>query len=51
MEKFFEALNGALKDKFPGYSAVINEGEFKTNGAASTTTFGFRYMIMLGFRF
>ena len=50
-QKLFDRLNQALADKFPGYTTVIDEGEFKTAGTAKTTTFGFRYMIMAGFRF
>jgi hypothetical protein len=50
---FFEKLNQALKDKFPGYSGTIgdNSGEFETKGTRSTTSLGFRYMINLGYRF
>ena len=50
-QKLFDRLNEALADKFPGYSTVIDEGEFKTEGTAKTTNFGFRYMVMIGFRF
>ena len=50
-QKFFENLNQALADKFPGYSYVIGEEEFQKKGSAKTTGFGFRYMIMIGFRF
>ena len=50
-QKLFDKLNEALADKFPGYSTVIDEGEFKKAGTAKTTTFGFRYMVMIGFRF
>jgi len=53
-ELFFEKLNQALKDKFPGYSGTLGEnadGEFEKNGAQSTTSLGYRYMINLGYRF
>jgi len=50
-QKLFDRLNEGLADKFPGYSTVIDEGDFKKTGTAKTTTFGFRYMIMIGFRF
>ena len=50
-KKFFESLNEALEDKFPGYSVVIDEGEFRNKGTANTTSLGFRYMVMVGFRF
>jgi hypothetical protein len=48
---FFQKLNEALKDKFPGYDLVIESGEFEKKGSAKTTTLGFRYMIHIGFRF
>jgi hypothetical protein len=48
---FFQTLNEALKEKFPGYDLVIEPGEFQKKGSASITTFGFRYMIHVGFRF
>jgi hypothetical protein len=50
-QKLFDRLNQALADKFPGYTTVIDEGDFKRAGTAKTTTFGFRYMVMVGFRF
>ena len=50
-EKLFAALNDALAEKFPGYSVVIDEGEFRSKGTESTTNFGYRYMIQVGFRF
>ena len=48
---FFDKLNGYLQDKIPGYNMVINEGEFQKKGSVKTTSFGFRYMINVGFRF
>ena len=48
---FFQRLNDYLAGKIPGYNLVINEGEFMKNGNFKTTSFGFRYMINLGFRF
>ena len=53
-ELFFEKLNQALKDKFPGYSGSVGDnadGEFEKNGSVSTTSLGFRYMINVGYRF
>lgn len=50
-EKFFEKLNDALADRFPGYGVIIDEGEFRTTGSTNTTDFGFRYMVQLGYRF
>jgi hypothetical protein len=48
---FFEKLNGYLQDKIPGYNMVIKEGDFKRTGSTNTTSFGFRYMVNIGFRF
>jgi hypothetical protein len=50
-QKFFEALNDALAAKFPGYNQVVDEGEFQRKGSTNTTSLGFRYMIMVGYRF
>jgi hypothetical protein len=49
--ELFQKINDALTAKFPGYSYVIKDQEFKKSGSTSTTSFGFRYMIHLGFRF
>lgn len=48
---FFEELNNFLSDKIPGYDLVIDDVEFKTKGSIKTTSLGFRYMIMIGYRF
>lgn len=48
---FFQKLNDYLQDKIPGYNMVIKEGDFKKSGSTSTTSFGFRYMVNIGFRF
>jgi hypothetical protein len=52
-QKFFDLLNEALKDKFPGYAGSINggDGEFEKKGYKSTTSLGYRYMINVGYRF
>jgi hypothetical protein len=50
-QKFFENLNQALAEKFPGYNMVIDEGEFQSKGSTNKTSFGYRYMVMIGFRF
>lgn len=49
--ELFQVLNDYLAEKFPGYNFVIDDQEFKKSGSTKTTTFGFRYMIHLGFRF
>lgn len=48
---FFEKLNDALEANFPGYEGDLREGDFQKKGARSTTSFGYRYMINLGYRF
>lgn len=48
---FYEKLNEALKDKFPGYSNINVDGDFQKKGSANTTSFGYRYMIQIGYRF
>jgi hypothetical protein len=50
-QKILDALDGALAEKFPGYGIIVNEGEFKRTGASDRTTWGYRYMVQLGFRF
>ncbi len=50
-EELFKKINDALSDKIPGYSLVIDDTEYEKSGTTNTTTFGFRYMIHLGFRF
>lgn len=49
--ELFNLIHDALADKIPGYDLVIDDLEYKRSGSTSTTTFGFRYMINLGFRF
>ncbi len=53
-QKFYEKLNEALKDKFPGYSGTIgsgsNGGEFEKTGSKNTTGLGYRYMVQIGYR-
>jgi len=50
---FFDKLNEALKDKFPGYSGTVgnDSGEFQTKGTKNTTSLGYRYMVQIGYRF
>jgi len=50
-EKLLEKINGALAEKFPGYSRVIDDTEFKTTGVKNTTSLGYRYLVQIGFRF
>ena len=48
---FFEALNSILSEKIPGYDRVIGSDELTGSGSIRTTDVGFRYMVMVGFRF
>ncbi len=47
----FKKINEKLQEKIPGYSLVIEPGSFEKTGVNSTTSLGFRYVVMLGFRF
>jgi len=49
--EFFTKLNEKIQEKIPGYSLVIDSGSFEKSGAVNTTSFGYRYIVMLGFRF
>jgi hypothetical protein len=50
-EELFKKINDALKEKIPGYSYVIDSGTFEKTGSYNTGGLGFRYVVMLGFRF
>jgi hypothetical protein len=49
--EFFKKLNELLAEKFPGYDQVIATKEFERKGSFNLATFGFRYIIHVGFRF
>ena len=49
--ELFMKLNEALAEKIPGYSLVIEPGEFEKSGSVNTTSMGYRYIVMVGFRF
>ena len=49
--ELFQKINDAIASKIPGYDRVISPGEFARTGSIKTTSLGFRYVIMLGFRF
>jgi hypothetical protein len=50
-EELFRKINDAIKEKIPGYSRVIDSGTFNQTGSYNTNGVGFRYVVMLGFRF
>jgi len=49
--ELFQKINDKLSEKIPGYSLVIKPGTFERSGSVNTTSFGYRYIVMLGFRF
>jgi hypothetical protein len=49
--ELFQKINDALSEKIPGYDLVIKPGAFETTGSRNTTSLGYRYAIVLGFRF
>jgi len=49
--EFFTKLNEKLQEKIPGYSLVIKPGSFEKSGSVNTTSAGYRYIVMVGFRF
>ena len=49
--ELFQKINEKLQEKIPGYNLVLNPGTFEKSGSTNTTSFGYRYVVMLGFRF
>jgi len=49
--ELFKKINEKLQEKIPGYSLVIKPGSFERSGSVNTTSLGYRYIVMLGFRF
>lgn len=47
----FEKINGFLASKLPGHDITISPGEKNRSGSIRLSSFGFRYVIHLGFRF
>jgi len=50
-EELFQKINDAIAARIPGWDNVIEPGEMQKNEVFRTTSAGFRYMVMLGFRF
>jgi hypothetical protein len=48
---FYEELNNYLTNKIPGYDRIIGPNDFNQTGTINTTGLGFRYMVMVGYRF
>jgi len=49
--EIFKKINEKLAEKIPGYSLVIQPGTFEKTGSQNTTSAGYRYVVMVGFRF
>jgi len=47
----YAKINEILSDRFPGYSFVVDDIDFKKTGSTNTRSYGWRYTIHLGFRF
>ena len=50
-EELFQKINDAIAARIPGWDNVIEPGTMQKNKTFKTTDAGFRYMLMLGFRF
>lgn len=50
-EELIRKINDELASRFPGYSVIIDQNEFKKTGKVDTNALSFRYIIHLGFRF
>jgi hypothetical protein len=49
--ELFQKLNEKIKERIPGYDLVLSPGSFEKQGSYNTTSFGYRYVVMLGIRF
>jgi len=49
--ELFDKINEVLGEKIPGYNLVLNSGTFSKSGSVKATSIGYRYIVMLGFRF
>lgn len=47
----YAKIDEILKERFPGYTFVLDDVDFKTSGTTNTQSFGFRYTIHLGYHF
>lgn len=47
----YEKISEILEERFPGYSFVIDDVDFKKSGTTNTRSYGYRYTIHLGFLF
>lgn len=49
--KLYEVISDYLTKKIPGFSQVIDGDGFSKSGSEKTSTLGYRYMVMIGYRF
>jgi hypothetical protein len=49
--ELFTKINDKLQEKIPGYSLALKPGSFEKSGSVNTTSAGYRYIVMIGFRF
>lgn len=49
--ELYAKIDEILKERFPGYSFVLQDIDFNKTGTTNTQSFGFRYTIHLGYRF
>lgn len=49
--KLYEVISDYLNEKIPGFSQVIDGDGFSKSGSEKTSTLGYRYMVMIGYRF
>jgi ribosomal protein L17 len=49
--ELFQKINDGFAKRIGGYSLILKPGEFAKTGSFNTTAAGYRYVIMVGFRF
>jgi hypothetical protein len=47
----FDELNDILHEKFPGMNRVIDGEGYQRSGTSNVTDLGYRYMVLVGYRF
>lgn len=50
-KEFFQELNDAIQGRFPFFEGVVEPGEIATSGGFRSLSYGFRYVVNVGFRF
>jgi hypothetical protein len=49
--ELFKKINEKWNEKIPGYSIAVNPGTFEKSGSVNTASMGYRYIVMIGYRF